>query len=293
MAEAVSSTGLAELRCWARGRLGGRCSERVIEGTASDRRYVRFCGTEGSLVGYVVLGGGAGGVIADHVRVTQAFRAGGVRTPRILESSCQALLMEDAGESTLATRYRGGVPEAQLQRVLEMRGQLAQVDLPPSGYDRHPSRVWREATAAGIDPAWRSAMLAIERLVDAMPTTVQHGDLHARNVVVSEGDQLSLVDVQDAGLGPYALDVALLAVDPNYDEVVMSADTAARELARYPVTAGRDVRRDAVAAMAFQCFWLVGVCHRLFEAGRGEQFRNESRAAIGKLERILPLFETR
>lgn len=289
----MSRTGLAELRGWARARLGGRCSERVIEGTASDRFYVRFCGTEGSLVGYVVLSGDASGVTADHVRVTQAFLAGGVSTPRILEFSYQALLMEDAGESTLANRYRDGVPEAQLQRVLELSGQLARVDLPPSGYDRRPSRVWRQATAAGIDPAWRPTMLAIERLVDAMPTTVQHGDLHARNVVVSGDDQLSLVDVQDAGLGPYALDVALLAVDPNYDEVVMSAAAVARELARYPVTAGRDVRRDALAAMAFQCFWLVGVCHRLFEAGRGEQFRNESRAAIRKLERILPLLATR
>ncbi len=120
-----------------------------------------------------------------------------------------------------------------------------------------------EALFGVLDPAARSSLdagfRAIVDAIEAMPYGFVHRDYQSKNLMVGADDELSLIDFQDALLGPRAYDlVALLcdsyvALDPALQEAMIERYAALRRIE--PEVLKRE-------------FWWVTLHRKLKDAGR-------------------------
>jgi aminoglycoside/choline kinase family phosphotransferase len=226
-----------------------------LTGDASDRRYFRMLRRKGP-----------SRVIALHVEpfdndALPFCRVAGLLTemplpiPAILDRAGDlgVLLLEDLGDVTLQA-HLGAAPAAEHSRlyrravslveVLQRRGaELASPEYPPYGiafdvekllwelefFTKHYLEGYRGAV---IGPADREALRGEwQRLAGelaAEPRVLCHRDYHSRNLML-HGDELYIIDFQDARLGPDTYDLVSLLRDSYVD----LPETAVDELVAY------------------------------------------------------------
>jgi hypothetical protein len=116
-----------------------------------------------------------------------------------------------------------------------------------------------------VSPAAERVRAEIERLAgDAVPSSIVHGDLYEAQILVGDGFELGLIDLDDVGRGDPVLDAAnfcahllalALAVPSASDRLV-----AYRRLVRSAFTTALDVPPHALA-------WREALCMLLLAAG--------------------------
>ncbi len=215
-----------------------------LAGDASTRRYFRARTTDG--VSLVVMENGEPAAFATWA----AFYEGlGLRVPRVLLSDDDAgfMLLEDLGDEMLQHRLESAGPEAcralydtavDWIRDLCERGTALYTPPTPTADDPLvPARLaWemdfllRHALDATdellpVDPtlspgALGAARVLLHRLCEDVhggspaDLVLCHRDYHARNLVVTPGEELAVIDFQDTRRGPRAYDLASLLWDP-------------------------------------------------------------------------------
>jgi aminoglycoside/choline kinase family phosphotransferase len=103
---------------------------------------------------------------------------------------------------------------------------------------------------------------ALTSALAALPLGFVHRDYQSRNLVWAPGDQLTVLDFQDAFIGPAAYDLVALLCD-SYVE--LSADLQNTMLARYAAQRGFSASEAAQLERGFR---LITVQRKLKDAGR-------------------------
>lgn len=223
----------------------------ALTGDASDRRYFRVRGQQGSVV------------LAVHatpfdperlstVDATRLFSAAGLPVPAILSVDRErgVLRLEDLGDlrlqDALATaepaRRRGWYREAvglvlAIQRASGLAtrgghqaGRLA-FDADKLGLEmaffleHYVNGMRRGVLPADLEAELRAELDRLVRWLAARPRVLTHRDYHARNLMVvprkrpggGAAGSLAIIDHQDARMGPVTYDLASLVYDPYVD----------------------------------------------------------------------------
>lgn len=249
-----------------------------LEGDASDRCYFRLFpegGGEGDADSYVLMKLArpwepkAGRREPPFVNIARHLREKGIPVPRILvDASKQGfVLLEDVGRATLEQTLGKDCAGARRRRYEHAIELLVRMQSEASRPSRRPCvaltysfdpetflqelRFFREHALEGL---WGCRMSAGERAglevhfrklceeISRYPRVFTHRDYHARNLMV-QADRLTMLDFQDARLGPVTYDLASLLRDSyvslTFDEQEALIATY-RALARRAGLAWRD-----------------------------------------------------
>lgn len=201
---------------WARAR------RLPIVGDASTRRYERLLGADGRTA---VLVDSESQPIERWLAVRDWLAGIGVRVPGVsaVAPEQRLLLIEDLGDRHLDEAVVDAASEARLYaRALALLRAfrrpppafLPPLD-PPTLLDQLElflQQVTPELALAAAD-AFRRVWSALLPLACDAPAVFVHRDLHARNLMVLQGEELAVIDFQDAFAGPPAYDFVSLAHD--------------------------------------------------------------------------------
>jgi aminoglycoside phosphotransferase len=196
------------------GELLGRPAEPRLVAYAAERAASAACVDEGgSVLAYVKVHAGADAAERER-RALEA--ASGRRVPRVLAASERAIALEPL-PGRRVDRLSGRELEAALRGL--GRALAALHETAPAGLPRFArldsDRLTRAASAiARARPdAGRSAALLLATLLDGRDEcrdgTFLHGDANLRNAIV-DGDEVALIDLEDAAAGPPAADLGQL-----------------------------------------------------------------------------------
>ncbi|MDH3199654.1 MAG: phosphotransferase [Myxococcales bacterium] len=269
-----------------------------LKGDASTRSYFRVHSKEAGKGPSTIIvmqlpddafGSDEGGAQPETTRlpfleVGELLRGRGIPVPKIYLEHLERgqILLEDLGETTFERRLLE-IPRARWKEPYSQAVDLlAEIhercnDLPPSSivarrkFDRpllewelnHFLRWGLEELFGNLAPA--SARVASEAFstivaeIEAMPTGFVHRDYQSRNLMVPEGGELTIIDFQDALIGPRTYDLVALLCD-SY--VSLDIDLQEGMIERYASARRIDteqVRRE---------FWVVTLHRKLKDAGR-------------------------
>jgi len=271
----------------------------ALKGDASTRRYYRFRLAESerhvepaSLVVMQLPDDGPEGPSRIQARafldVQRFLAAQRIGVPEVYAQDLEhgLLLLEDLGDETFEARLRSSPQGAWFElygRATDLLAQLHTVCAPPRdpadcvAYRKHydaPLLRWEldhfrewglEALHGALSPSDRSELDAhfdaLTAAIVALPVGFVHRDYQSRNLMWV-GDRLTIIDFQDAFLGPAAYDLVALLCD-SY--VALGPELQAAMLARYAER--RAFSRDA-AALLVEGFRLISVQRKLKDAGR-------------------------
>jgi N-acetylmuramate 1-kinase len=214
-----------------------------LTGDASDRRYFRVLapGAEPFVLAVYASPFDAAGF--PFLDVAALFAAMPVDVPRVLDvaGDLGVVALEDLGDVTLQGQL--GAASAQTREALYRQAVSVIDTIQRRGHELHdPARVpyqvafdverltWEfdffikyflEAYrglvfGAGERAALRDEGVAMARELAAEPRVLCHRDFHSRNLMVRHG-RLSVIDFQDARLGPDTYDLASLVFDSYVD----------------------------------------------------------------------------
>jgi len=218
------------------------------------------------------------------LEVGELLRARGIPVPKVYVEHLERgqVLLEDLGDTTLERRLL----ETPRARWKEPYGQavdlLAEIhercnDLPPGSivarrkFDRalleweldHFRRWGLEELFGKLDPASARVVSetfpAIVAEIESMPMGFVHRDYQSRNLMVRQGGELTILDFQDALIGPRTYDLVALLCD-SY--VSLDIDLQEKMIARY--AGARRIDADRVRRE----FWVVTLHRKLKDAGR-------------------------
>jgi aminoglycoside/choline kinase family phosphotransferase len=214
-----------------------------LTGDASDRRYFRVLGRNGSRQ---VLAVHPGPIDFDHlpfVNVARLLAAMPVPAPRVIAHSNELgiIALQDLGDVTLQAHLGAATPaeHAALYRqavalieAMQRRGaELASPHYVPYGiafdedklmwelqfFTRHFLEAYRGAALTpGDTEALTAEYRAIAGELASEPRVLCHRDYHSRNLML-HGGQLHIIDFQDARMGPDTYDLASLLRDSYVD----------------------------------------------------------------------------
>lgn len=220
-------------------------SPRVVPltGDASDRRYFRILVPDGQSVVLSLYSGPFDFESLSFVNVARLLSQMPVPIPALLghADDLGVLALEDLGDVTLQAHLGAATPEehAALYRqavaliaTLQRRGEeLASPEYVPYGiafdvdkltwelefFTKHFIEAYRGIV---IPPAAQQALRAeFKTLVETLasePRVLCHRDYHSRNLML-HGDQLFIIDFQDARMGPDTYDLVSLLRDSYVD----------------------------------------------------------------------------
>ena len=218
------------------------------------------------------------------LEVAELLSSRGLPVPKVYAEDLEngVILLEDLGDTTFhhalqqtptadwSSRYGSAVdlladlhdrcstlPESSI--VTQRR-----FDRPLLQWELDHFREWGlEALFGELDPAARSSLDAgfgaIVDAIEAMPFGFVHRDYQSKNLMVSPDAKLSLIDFQDALLGPRAYDLVALLCD-SY--VALDQELQEAMIERYAA-----LRRIDAAALQRE-FWWVTLHRKLKDAGR-------------------------
>lgn len=244
-----------------------------IPGDASTRRYYRVNSGGTSLILMKMEAFSDQGTSLPFIAVQKHLATAGVDVPAILDmdSSQGFILLEDLGDVTLLRRLQG-VSSADVERHLYERVIDSLVDLQihasparrPSSIEAYKMRFDRDklmwevnfCIAHFYEGYLKRTIRAADRevmdegfgsicsILDAEPTVFTHRDFHSRNIMASEEDRLTMIDFQDARLGPPQYDLASLLKDSYYQlEEVQVERLIDYYIARYEAMSGSKLDR--------------------------------------------------
>jgi hypothetical protein len=215
----------------------------TLTGDASDRRYFRVVPAQGDSVVLAVYAAPFAYESLPFVNAARLFSAMPAPVPRILghAEDLGVLALEDLGDVTLQAHLGSEAParHAALYRqavafvdTFQTRGrELAGAEFLPYGVAFDVDRLMWELDffVKHYLVAYRGAALAeperealgaecrtIVAELAAEPRVLCHRDFHSRNLML-RGDQLVIIDFQDARLGPDTYDLASLLRDSYVD----------------------------------------------------------------------------
>jgi aminoglycoside/choline kinase family phosphotransferase len=201
----------------------------VVAGDASHRRYFRLATATDT---YVLVDAPPATEKNDaflHVRALLA--AAGVRVPDLLGADLHRgyLLLEDLGDRLLLSVLDATSVDDYYRRAFDLLEKMAAVDTDRSGlaaYDRallseELSRFgqWfvRELLGYPLSAAEQTLLHNFFTLLNdsalQQPSVFVHRDFHSRNLMLSGRDDLSVIDFQDAVVGPVTYDLVSLLRD--------------------------------------------------------------------------------
>jgi aminoglycoside/choline kinase family phosphotransferase len=210
-----------------------------IVGDASTRRFFRLVLADGS--SRVVMDYGAPFLgETDDVRLARVFEAASLRVAKILEvhPSPGCLVLEDLGDATLESRLLSGEgrdARALHRKAVDLSTAIAERGTPVLAASdraggpaldaerfRFEMDYFLEHYAAGfrrlgsIPAPLREALQELADRAAAGPRVFCHRDFHSRNLMIV-GEELAMVDIQDARWGPDTYDLASLLRDAYVD----------------------------------------------------------------------------
>jgi hypothetical protein len=256
------------LRKLVRARFGVEVTDLIpLADDASDRRYARLHHPDAApptSVGMILAAPFADGELP-FLNVRNHFEIIGAPVPHLYEAdpACGVLLLEDAGEVSLEALWEREGREGARPYYLEAVDLLASIQAGAESPDpASPHLALRYAfdeavfvrelhhtqkyafgelleMAAGKSD-FDESFGALARAVCSQPFRLTHRDYHSRNLMVRGGGNLTVLDFQDARLGPAAYDLASLV----FDSYVSLPDSLREEL----IT--RFIDRTGIAAVA-------------------------------------------
>lgn len=222
------------------------------------------------------------------IDVQRMLAARGVPVPQVYvdDTAHRVLLLEDLGEETFEARLRVTPADrwhepygvaidllADMHRACSEGAPSESIAFRRS-FDRELLR-WEfdhfrewglEALAGELAPAERATLDRIaDRLTDRLtrlPRGFVHRDYQSRNLMWVGETRLTVIDFQDALLGPAAYDLVALLCD-SY--VALPQPLQEAMLARYAARMGMDARGSEQLALGF---WLIAIQRKLKDAGR-------------------------
>lgn len=291
-----------------------------LAGDASTRRFYRVTGGDGStrvLMDY----GAPFADETDDIRLNRVFRDAGLPVAEILDASPETgcLILEDLGDHTLEAllldRSRRQAPGALslLEQAVRLAARIAEHGTPAL------ERSERAGGPALDAPRFRFEMdYFLDRFAGAMrgcprtaPGLVEelhalagraartprrvfcHRDFHSRNLMMTAGGELALVDIQDARWGPDSYDLASLLRDA-YAEIDESwieplIDLYLSGLSE-PPDPGHFRRRFHTVAAQRMIKALGTFGHQVAVKGDG-RYLESARRTVRRLRATLPAFE--
>lgn len=251
----------------------------ALTADASDRRYYRVQ-PPGETAFVVALHASpfAPGTLP-FVNVARLFAAMPLPVPRVRDEAADLgiLALDDLGDLTLQAHVASAPTTTDQPRyeravdfvaVMQQRGAaLADARFIPYGlafdveklmwemdfFLRHFLQAFRrvELTAASL-AALRAHLLALVEELAAEPRVLCHRDYHSRNLMV-DGDNLWIIDFQDARMGPDTYDLASLLRDSYVDMPAAMFDALlARFVRAAGITSGPAAFRERFDRMALQ-----------------------------------------
>jgi hypothetical protein len=230
-----------------------------------------------------------GGKQADNQRlpfleVAELLESKGLPVPSIYveDLANRIILLEDLGDVTFEQQLRR-TPRSDWQRLygaaVDLLADLHErcVDLPSASvvsqrsFDRElldweldHFRAWGlEALFGPLDAAQTATVAAgfstLVHEIEAMPYGFVHRDYQSKNLMVGPGGALTLIDFQDAMLGPRVYDLVALLCDSYLS---LDLDLQESMIERYAA-----LRRIQPSALRRE-FWLVTLHRKLKDAGR-------------------------
>jgi hypothetical protein len=214
-----------------------------LTGDASDRRYVRVLPRDGDSFVLAIHAAPFDYASMPFVNAARLFAEMPVPVPRILGEAADlgVLALDDLGDVTLQAHLGAAPPAAHsalyrqavsFVEIFQRRGReltgadyLAYgvaFDVPKLTWEmdfflKHFLEAYRGAVLAPAErDALRSALSEIVEELAAEPRVLCHRDYHSRNLMVS-GDQLYIIDFQDARMGPDTYDLVSLLRDSYMD----------------------------------------------------------------------------
>lgn len=258
-------------------------SRRPLVGDASTRRYERLCRASGARALLM----DSGPIPVDRWLDVRAWlEAAGVRVPAVLaaEPDARLVLIEDLGDLHLDEAAGDAASEAALYgRALELLlafqrpppAFLPRLD-PPTLLDQLElflEQVTPDLAPAALD-AFRAAWRAVLPQSCHGPLVFVHRDLHCRNLMVTGGDRLAVIDFQDAFAGPAAYDLVSLLQDARRDLAPGLAERLARGLLEARPELDRPMlERDTAILGAQRAMRILGVFARLAGSGGKPAYR--------------------
>jgi aminoglycoside/choline kinase family phosphotransferase len=218
------------------------------------------------------------------LEVAELLQARGLPVPTVYVEDLArgVILLEDLGDVTFEQSLRNAprtdwasLYETAVDLLAEMHERCA--DLPPSSivsrrrFDRelidwelHHFRQWGlEALCGPVgsegDATLRGSFSAIADAVEAMPVGFVHRDYQSKNLMVGKEGGLTILDFQDALVGPRVYDLVALLCD-SY--VALDLELQHEMIDRYAA-----LRRINPAVLQRE-FWTVALHRKLKDAGR-------------------------
>ena len=218
------------------------------------------------------------------LEVGELLRSSGIAVPKVYLERLEhgQILLEDLGDLTLEQRLlespRSGWPESYARAVdllVEIHERCQR--LPPESivarrrFDRalldwelDHFREWGlEAPFGPLSERHAQVLSAscdeLVRRIEEMPVGFVHRDYQSRNLMVGKRNALTVIDFQDAMIGPRAYDLVALLCD-SY--VPLGHDLQEAMIRRYTDARGIDHDRFRLE------FWWVAVHRKLKDAGR-------------------------
>jgi N-acetylmuramate 1-kinase len=239
--------------------------------------------------------GGERPIELPFVDVQRMLQARGIPVPAIHvdDTPGRVLLLEDLGEETFEHRLLRTPPERWAEPYAQAVDLLARMHRAcargePSesiAYQRRFGREllrWEldhfrqwglEALHGALPPSERAALdrrfdVLADELCAIEPGFV-HRDYQSRNLMYAPGDRLTVIDFQDALIGPAPYDLIALLCD-SY--VALPEPLQAAMIDRYALAMSMD---EAARARLLSGFWRVAVQRKLKDAGRFVFFERE------------------
>ncbi len=241
-----------------------------LAGDASNRLYYRVEASPGQTRILALLPGPFDPAELPFLEVSKLFHAIPLRVPKIheVDGELGILLLEDLGDLLLQDVVERGVPEDRMKALYrEAISQLVRLQARGAELSREGARF--EALRIAFDEKKFADELAFFRLhfiegysarvlsssdreeldselralaseLAAQPFALCHRDYHSRNLILC-GDEIAIIDHQDARMGPRCYDLASLL---NDSYVALEAPLVAAMKAFFAGETGADVRAE-------------------------------------------------
>lgn len=214
-----------------------------LAGDASTRRWYRLTRRPGGAGGYpatavlMVVPPETPGVAADTVATFRLLASFGWPVPAILWARGRRAIVSDVGDLALgeAAEGPGGGGAALFYReavdlVVDLQGKGTPLVHPRSRWARRAfttgfflqelevtEQHFFRGALSSANPRWREEMALFLAPLSGAPQLLCHRDYHSRNIMVGKGNAITVVDCQDARLGPPWYDLVSLLRDSYLD----------------------------------------------------------------------------